>query len=88
MQEYKLGGTALHQAVRETNSVELVRLLLERGADVDAKDKVRLAIDVDGNMTYVGVAREVLCQDQSQPALLLNHVVRISLLACMSCYGS
>ncbi len=42
MQEYGLGGTALNEAVRDGKNVELVQLLLERGADVDAKDKVRL----------------------------------------------
>lgn len=36
------GQTPLHDAARNDANVELVRLLIDRGADVNAKDSVRL----------------------------------------------
>ncbi len=59
MQKYGLGGTALQVAVDKGKSVELVQLLLERGAEVDTKDKVRLLMwrDVRLTRTLCDVAR-------------------------------
>ncbi len=70
MQERLADGTALHFAVSEGNSVELVQLLLDRGADVDARNEVRLLIKGEHD---VRLRNCVLCQEHGQPALLPIH---------------